>query len=185
MNVAVFCSCSELVSPFLFHEMEELGRGLARAGHAVIFGGTGGGCMGALVRGARESNGRVVGVVPRGTAEEWRPHQDLSECHVVEDLSARKYLMNQLADAFVLFPGGLGTLDEAFTIMALKALDGFAKPIIFYNFMDLWTPLLQALDLLAAQRLIRCDLGQIYVTANDTQTVLRQLTEVRAALPTT
>ena len=131
MKVAVFCSCSEAVSPFLFHEMEELGRGLAADGHEVIFGGTAGGCMGALARGVTEAGGRIVGVIPELVTGEWRPHEGLTDCHLVETVSARKDLMNELADAFVIFPGGLGTLDEAFTVMTLKSLGGFDKPILF------------------------------------------------------
>lgn len=176
MKVAVFSSCSELVSPFLFHEIETLGEGLARDGHQVIFGGSGGGCMGALARGVRAGGGHLIGVLPKAEGESWAMHEGVTEVHHVADLSTRKKLMNELADAFVIFPGGLGTLDEAFTVLTLKSLGGFSKPIVFYNFMDVWRPLLEALDLLVEQRLIRARVADLFVVLDKVDAVREHLT---------
>ena len=171
MKVAVFSSCSAMVSPFLFHEIEALGLALARDGHQVIFGGSGGGCMGALARGVGAGGGHLIGVLPKVEGEEWVMHDGVHEVHHVENLSVRKQVMNDLADAFVIFPGGLGTLDEAFTVLTLKSLGKFPKPIVLYNFMDIWSPLLEALELLVTQRLIRCPLAELFVVLDEVQPV--------------
>jgi len=69
--------------------------------------------------------------------------------------------MNELAEAFLVYPGGLGTLDEALEVLALKSLGSLQKPVVFYNFLGVWTPLLEALDLLVEQRMIRHRLDEL------------------------
>ena len=179
MRVAVFCSCRDLASPFLMDEMEQMGRALAQSGHEVIFGGTGGGCMGALARGVREAGGRIIGVVPKAWADRAFA-EGLSEVHEVEHLSARKARLNALAEAFVIFPGGLGTLDEAFTVLAMKSVGEITAPIVIYNVMDVWTPVLHALDLMVAQRLIDCDLNELFVTLDNIPELLGHLAGPRS-----
>jgi uncharacterized protein (TIGR00730 family) len=161
VNVAVFCSCTPDVSPFLLEDAERLGRELARLGHTVIYGGSTGGCMGAIARGALSAKGRVVGVVPTLGFMDGLEHPELTEKHVVPTMAARKDKMNSVADAFVIFPGGIGTLDEAFEVLALKNCGELKKPILFYNSLDAWRPLLEALELLVEQRLIRKPLNQL------------------------
>jgi hypothetical protein len=173
MRVAVFCSCSENVSPFFFAAIEEIGAQLAQDGHQVIYGGSQGGCMGALARGVRSKGGHLTGVIPEMDFMDGLVQDELNEKHVVPNLSARKLKMTDLADAFVVFPGGIGTLDEAFEVLALKSAGGFHKPILFYNFMGAWTPLLEALELLAEQRLIRHDV-QALLTIVDKPEQLRE-----------
>lgn len=141
-------------------EIEMLGATLAEDGHEIIYGGSRNGCMGALARGVQTKGGHLTGVIPE---------------LAVSDLSSRKVTMNGLADAFIIFPGGLGTLDEAFEVLALKSAGSLDKPIIFYNFMDVWTPLIEALKLLEEQRLIRTPLDELLV-------VLDKPSEVRESL---
>src|SRR5258707_603576 len=113
MKIAVFCSSSEAVSPMLRSEIERLGEVLAEDGHAVIYGGANCGCMGSLAKGVLSHRGHLVGVIPEMDFMQGLVQDGLSERHVVPTMSARKEAMNQLADAFVIYPGGLGTLDEA------------------------------------------------------------------------
>lgn len=162
MKVAVFCSCSESVSPFFFSACEELGDFLADEGHQVIYGGSQGGCMGALARGVQAKGGQLIGVIPEMDFMDGLVQPDLTEKHVVPNLSARKVKMAELAEAFIIFPGGIGTLDEAFEVLALKSAGGFGKPVLFYNCLGAWTPLLDALALLAEQRLIRHNVDDLW-----------------------
>lgn len=175
MNVAVFCGCGDEVSPFLLHEVEELGAALAEDGHAVIYGGAQGGCMGALARGVRARQGHLVGVIPEMGFMDGKIHPDLVEQLLVPDMSGRKAKMNALADAFLVLPGGIGTLDEAFEVLALKSCGSLLKPVIFYNYMGMWSPLLEAMELLAQQRLVRHPLEQLVQ-------VLDKISDVRETL---
>lgn len=161
MKLAVFCSSSENVSPMFFSEIEILGEGLAEDGHEIVYGGANSGCMGALATGVLRKKGRLIGVIPQMDFMLGLVQDGLSEQHVVPTLSSRKEAMIELADAFIVFPGGLGTLDEALEVLALKSLGNLQKPVVFYNFLGVWTPFLEALDLLSEQRMIRHRLSEL------------------------
>ena len=155
MRVGVFCSSSESVSPMLMSEIERVGEELAQAGHTVVFGGATPGCMGALANGVLRARGKLVGVVPLMDFMQGLVQPGMTQIFEVPTLSSRKEVMMRESDAFVVYPGGLGTLDEAFEALALKSLGTSRKPIVFYNFLGLWSPLLEALQLLCHANLIR------------------------------
>lgn len=183
MKVAVFCSSSHDVSPMILSEMERVGEALALGGHDVVYGGCSDGCMGRLAQGVLNKKGRLVGVIPQmDFMQRNRVQEGLNEQHVVPTLSSRKEKMIALADAFVVFPGGLGTLDEALEVLALKSLGGFEKPIFFYNFLDLWTPFLEVLELMVQQRLIRHSLDQVLVVLDKPETLSEHLKRYKNVL---
>lgn len=161
MNIAVFCSCTEDVSPLFLIEAENLGAELARQGHTVVYGGSTGGCMGAFARGALSEGGRLVGVIPEMGFMDGQHHDGLTEKIMVPTMAARKDAIILQSEAFLVFPGGIGTLDEAFEVLALKYVGAIKGPILFYNFLDAWSPLLDAMELMVEQRLIRKPLGDL------------------------
>ena len=173
MKVGVFCSASDSVSPIFLAEIEHLGEALSQDGHQIVYGGATPGCMGALARGVLRSRGHLIGVVPQMDFMEGLVEPQLSEVKTVPTLSSRKQVMLEIADAMVVFPGGLGTLDEAFEALALKATGSLGKPIIFYNFLGVWSPLLESLELLHAQNLIKSPLDRL-IRVIDKSTDLRQ-----------
>lgn len=175
MKIAVFCSSSENVAPIYLSEIEGLGEDLAIAGHEVVYGGCKTGCMGALAKGVQRKSGRLIGVIPKMDFAADIVQPGLSEQKVVPTLSSRKEAMNELADGFIIYPGGVGTLDEAFEVLALKSLGTLNQPVVFYDFLDTWTPMLQALDLLVANRMIRHELSELLVAAKDRRQVLEAL----------
>jgi len=172
MKIGVFCSSSERVSPMLLSEIESLGENLAKDGHAIVYGGATPGCMGALGRGVLRGGGSLIGVVPEMDFMDGLVEPSLSETFVVPTLSARKEVMMRESDGFLVYPGGLGTLDEAFEAMAIRSLGTSRKPIVFYNFLGIWTPLIEALQLLVQAHLIRDRLDDI-VRVVDKQDDLR------------
>ena len=171
MRIAVFCSCSENVAPTMFGEMEQLGAALAEDGHTIVYGGAKGGCMSALARGVQSRRGRLVGVVPQMDFMTGLVQEGLTEQHVVKSLSDRKIGMIERADAFLVFPGGLGTLDEALEVLALKSIGTLEKPVVFYNYLDVWTPFLEAMALLEQQRFIRDPMSRLFVVLDKVEQV--------------
>ena len=148
---------------------EELGQVLGELGHEVIYGGATPGCMGALGRGVLRGGGRLIGVVPEMDFMEEIVEPGLHEIHKVKCLSSRKDKMMALADAFVVYPGGLGTLDEVFEALALKSLGTLRKPVVFYNFLGVWSPLIEALELLSEQNMIRDPLDRLFQVVDKAQ----------------
>ena len=177
MKVTVFCSCSAEVNAFFREAVRLLGQGLAQDGHSVVYGGSSGGCMGALAEGVITEGGRLIGVVPEMDFMDGRLQSNLTEHVAVKNLSARIDAMIDLGEAFVVCPGGLGTLDEAFAVLALKACGSLPKPVLFYNYLGVWEPLLEALDLLAQQNLIRRPVAELISRVDTLEDVRRELRE--------
>lgn len=173
MKICVFCSASDSVSPMILSEIESLGENLALDGHAIVYGGATPGCMGALARGVKRAKGELIGVVPEMDFMAGLVEPGLSKRLVVPTLSSRKDVMLREADAFIVYPGGLGTLDEAFEAMALKSIGTLRKPIVFYNFLGVWTPVIEALDLLVQANFIRDQLSEL-VEVMDKQEQIRE-----------
>jgi hypothetical protein len=140
MNITVFSSSSEAVDPAFFTVAAELGRGMARRGDTLVYGGTTVGLMGAAARAVFENGGKVIGVIPRYMAERGIDFSDC-ELHLTRDLRERKAKMEQLADAFLVLPGGFGTLEELLEILTLKQLQQHQKAIVILNVNGFFDPL--------------------------------------------
>ena len=155
MKLCIFCSANQNIDPEFFTMTEELGRWAARNGHSIVFGGHDAGLMHAVSKAAKEAGGQVIGVVPRKIEEMGRlsPYLDV---HIpTENLTDRKDLMMLQGDAFIILPGGIGTLDELFTVAAAATLQFHQKPIILWNMKGFWDSLINCMDDLQQKGVIR------------------------------
>lgn len=155
MKLCIFCSANQNIDPEFFTMTEELGRWAARNGHSIVFGGHDAGLMHAVSKAAKEAGGQVIGVVPRKIGEMGRlsPYLDV---HIpTENLTDRKDLMMLQGDAFIILPGGIGTLDELFTVAAAATLQFHQKPIILWNMKGFWDSLINCMDDLQQKGVIR------------------------------
>lgn len=122
-----------------------VGAELARRGIGIVYGGGGGGLMGALAQGALDEGGEVIGVIPEFMIDREWGRGDLTEVHVVRSMHERKALMADLTSAFLALPGGLGTLEEIFEVWTWRQIGLLDKPVGFLDADGFWTPLLDAL----------------------------------------
>jgi uncharacterized protein (TIGR00730 family) len=136
--VAVFCGASSAVADSYKQEGKELGRDIAKAGLQLVYGAANCGVMGAVANGALESGGKVFGVFPRVLDGKEGVHNGLQELLIVDDMHTRKQAMFNRSDAFIVFPGGFGTMDETFEVITWKQLHTHKKPILLYNFNGYW-----------------------------------------------
>jgi uncharacterized protein (TIGR00730 family) len=143
-SVAVFCGSRLGHDPAHRAAAEALGRGLARAGMTLVYGGGSIGLMGAVADAALAEGGEVLGVIPDFLSRIERPHAGLTRLEVTDSMHARKARMFALADAFVVLSGGLGTLDETLEIVTWRQLGLHAKPILLLD-VDGWAAPLVAL----------------------------------------
>lgn len=144
-RIAVFCASSFGNSPQPEEAARELGALLSSRAIELVFGGTDCGLMGALARAILGCGGRATGVVSRG--DEGLPlPSGLSELLVVPTVADRKAKMLELSDALIALPGGLGTLDELFDALALRAIGVHPKPLVLLNSGGFYDPLLAFLD---------------------------------------
>ncbi len=161
-SVAVFLSASSRVAPMFFSEAQLLGESLADESYRLVYGGANCGLMGRLAQSHMRRGGLVTGVVPEKDYFLHVVQEGMAEKYIVPGLSERKAKMIELADAFVVFPGGLGTLDEALDILVMKQTESLNKPIAFLNTLDFWTPQLQVLDEMAQIGFIHGHLADLY-----------------------
>jgi uncharacterized protein (TIGR00730 family) len=123
-----------------------LGRYLAQQGVRIVYGGAALGMMGAVAREALALGGEVIGVLPEMLARQEIALEGLSQLRVVSSMHERKLLMNDLADAFIVLPGGVGTLDELFEIITSRLLALHQKPIAILDPCGYYDHLIRFID---------------------------------------
>ncbi len=119
---------------------------LARRGFCVVYGGGQVGLMGIVADAALAVGGCVVGIIPEHIRVQEVEHKGITELHVVPDMHTRKRMMVEKSDAFLILPGGLGTLDEAFEVWTWKKLGLHKKPILLFNQDGYWDDMLALID---------------------------------------
>jgi len=139
-SVCVFCGSSDAADPAYLRAAAELGQALAAADLRLVYGGGGVGLMGACARAAHEAGGRVLGVIPGFLVGREQALESVEHV-VVANMHERKMMMFERADAFVVLPGGVGTLEEVVELLSWRRLDLHAKPVVFYNPGGFWRPL--------------------------------------------
>ncbi|HEY9724513.1 MAG TPA: TIGR00730 family Rossman fold protein [Oscillatoriaceae cyanobacterium] len=132
-NICVFCGASQPLERHYGEAMEAFADELVKRGIGLVFGGGSVGLMGQIADRMLEGGGHVLGVIPHQLQRRELAHQSVSELVLVETMHERKALMYERSDAFLIFPGGFGTLDEAMEILTWKQLGIHDKPIVFAN----------------------------------------------------
>jgi uncharacterized protein (TIGR00730 family) len=155
MNIAVFCGSASDLDPRILVAGRVFGQQLAQRRLGLVYGGASIGLMGAVADAAIEGGGEVIGVIPQILVDAEVAHRNLTRLEVVRDLHRRKARMAELADAFAVLPGGLGTLDEAFDILTWRTLGLHEKPIAFLDTLEFWKPLRGLLDHLVGTRFVK------------------------------
>lgn len=145
-SVAVFCGSFSGSEPVFRQAAVSLGRGLAKAGLALVFGGGSIGLMGAMADAALDAGGKVTGVIPEFLSRREIAHPGLTDIVVTSSMHSRKQRMFELSDAFVSMPGGLGTLDETIEIITWRQLRLHDKPVLLCDVAGSAGPLLAAIE---------------------------------------
>lgn len=145
-KIAVFCGSSDGISMEYKEAAKRLGEELARHNIGLVYGGASVGVMGAVADAVLENGGHVTGIMPRFLEEREISHKGLTELIVVESMHDRKAKMAELADGFIMLPGGPGTLEEFFEIFTWAQLGLHQKPFGFLNVNRYYDPLLTLFD---------------------------------------
>lgn len=147
MNVCVYCSSSNHIDSIYPGVAETMGRLLAERRHTLVYGGGNVGLMGIMARTLHEQGGHVVGVIPEKLkAKEGVAYDVADELIVTGTMRERKKIMYTRGDAFVVLPGGYGTLEEFMEVLTLKQLSYHQRPIVLVNTEGFFDPLLGFFD---------------------------------------
>ncbi|MFV8753275.1 TIGR00730 family Rossman fold protein [Nannocystaceae bacterium ST9] len=179
-RVCVFAGSYEGKRPEYAALAEALGRVLAQRGLGLVYGGGRVGLMGRLADAALAGGVEVIGVIPEALHRREVGHTGLHELHVVANMHERKAKMAELADAFVVLPGGLGTLEETFEMWTWGQLGFHRKPIGLLDVSRYWTPLIEMLDRMVDEGFVSAEYRGIACVAEQPDALLDQLAQWRA-----
>lgn len=150
-SVCVFCGARNFVNKEYIDIAGRFGAQLAQNNVELVYGGGDCGLMGAVANGSLKAGGKVIGVFPDDLKNLEVEHKGLSEIYFVRSMHERKKKMFDLSEAFVILPGGFGTMDETFEIITWKQLRMHAKPIVMYNHNGYWNPWVQLTENIIGQ----------------------------------
>ena len=153
----------------------ETGRALAKRGIGLVYGGATVGLMGAVSNAALEAGGHVMGIVPEVLVEKEVAHHGCTELVVVDTMHTRKALMGTRADAFLVLPGGFGTMEELFEVLTWQVLRLHAKPICLLNTCGFYDTLLAFLDHCVTEGVLRPKARELLLVAATVQDALAMM----------
>ena len=154
-KIGVFLSSNSAVSPLYAEAARQLGQWIGRQGKTLVYGGNASGLMEQLAQAVHHEGGHVVGVLPQAAREgHMQPSEAMNEAICCPHMAARKQTILEQSDILVALPGGIGTLDELFTVVASATVGEHQKQVVLYNVDHCWDSLLQMLDDLRRQQLI-------------------------------
>ena len=171
MKICIFCSANRQLDPDFFTMTEELGRWLATEGHTLVYGGVNSGLMECVARAVHEVGGRTVGVLPQIVVKSGRLSDYVDTEVLCDNLSDRKQLMADKSDVFIALPGGIGTIDEVFTIAAAHTIGYHDKRVILYNMKGFWGDMIALLDRLQQRGMVRGEWRDYIAVANSLEEI--------------
>lgn len=155
MNICIYGAASDLIDSSYLLAGEKLGEALAKKGYKIVYGGGSEGMMGAVARGSKSNGGYLIGISPSFFKVDGDLYDNCDEFIYTETMRERKKLLEDKSDAFIVTPGGFGTFDEFFEVIALRQLKRHTKPILLYNLNGYFNPLIEMLQSAVKQNFIK------------------------------
>lgn len=174
-SLCVYCGSSINVDDDFKVAAKEMGEILAKNNIRLVYGGGKAGLMGIIADSVMNSGGEVVGIIPSHISDREIQHKGLTELHIVESMHVRKQMMVDYSDAFLVLPGGVGTLDETCEIVTWRQLGIHDKPIIVANLKGYWTPFLSMIDHIVNEGFMREDDKKTMVVVDGINDVMEAL----------
>ncbi len=173
--MCVYLGSSPGADPAYAAGVEALARACVDRGLGIVYGGGNVGLMGLLADTALAAGGEVVGVIPDGLLDREVGHRGLTDLRVVGSMHERKALMEELSDAFVAAPGGVGTLEELVEVLTWAQLGIHRKPVALLDTAGYWGPLAAWLDHAVTQRFLRAEHREMLLSDDDPARLLDRL----------
>lgn len=177
MNICVFGAASSEIDDKYIKAVELMGETLAKSGHNLVFGAGGQGLMGAAARGFKKGNAKITGIIPEffKEADIEAIYEECDELIYTESMRERKAKMEELADAFIIVPGGIGTFEELFEVLTLKQLGRHKKAIVIYNVDGYYDSMESMLDHSIEEHFVKENCKMLYSVFADLQSMIDYL----------
>tara|TARA_B100000676_G_C18059921_1_gene837049 strand:+ start:1613 stop:2161 length:549 start_codon:yes stop_codon:yes gene_type:complete len=166
-SIAVYCGSSNKVDDEYKKEAIKVGTLLAQKKIRIVYGGGNMGIMGTISNSTLNSGGEVYGVITNHLIDIEKRNESLNNVKIVDSMHDRKIEMYNSADAFLIFPGGIGTLEEFFEVYSWKQLHLHNKPIIIYNFKNFWDDLIKLIENLIKKNFADENMKEAYKIVNN------------------
>ena len=183
MNICIFAASSDALDTVYFNAAFELGKLIADGGHCLLFGGGATGLMGACARGVIKNGGTVHGVAPRFFDEPGILLRDGCSLFLTATLAQRKTYMVEKADAFIALPGGIGTYEEFFETLTLKALGQHSKPMALLNTGGYYEPFQEMMKHSAENGFLGRSVFDLYALCETPEDALRAVCGSASSVP--
>lgn len=178
-RIAVYCGSNKGTRPEYAAAAQTLGALLACEKIELVYGGGMVGLMGIVADAVLQNGGHVIGVIPEKLVIKEVVHEKLPDLRVVKDMHERKAMMAELSDGFIALPGGYGTFEEFFEVLAWSQLGWHPKPFGLLNIAGFYSPLLQFLDHTREEGFIRPQHRELVLVADNAEKMLDQLKAYR------
>lgn len=172
MNICVYGASSNSIDKSYIEAGENLGKMIAENGDTVVYGGGACGMMGAVARGARSAKGNVVGISPAFFKVDGSLFDDCTEFIYTETMRERKQILEDRSEAFIVTPGGVGTMDEFFEIFTLRQLDKHNKPIAVFNINGFYDELIAMFEHTIEEKFMTPSNRDLWFVSNEPNEIL-------------
>ena len=142
-SLTIYCSSSDLLTEDYYNLAEKVGNYLAKKSIRIIYGGGKTGLMGKISKSSTDMGGKVIGIIPKILVNKENINNKTTKTIIVDNMSIRKEKLFNMGDAYLILPGGSGTMEEATEIISWKILGIHKKDIILFNFNNFWSPLIE------------------------------------------
>ena len=183
-SVCVYCASSANIDPAFTPIAQELGKLIAQHIGTLVFGGNAVGLMKTVADSVKQHNGRVIGITPQLMHDRGITYPKCDQLLITPDMRTRKAKMEQLADAFITLPGGLGTLEELFETLTHRQLGYHNKPIVIINALNFFDPLNELLEHMREHRFAKPESANLCHTAPDPKSAIDYLLNHTTPQPT-
>ncbi len=170
--ICVYCGASEKADPKYKEYAVQLGRLMVQENIALVYGGSQIGLMGATADAVLEGGGNVYGVLPEHLETYEKGHAGITQLTITKDMHQRKKQMFKMAEAFVIMPGGFGTMDEMFEIITWKQLRLHSYPVIIVNVDGYWDALLKLFDSIISKNFASESTRSLYTVVDKVEDII-------------
>ncbi len=177
MKICIFCSANHHIDPEFFTLTRELGEWIAKEGHTLVYGGVNQGLMECVGEACHRNGALTIGVIPQIVEKSGRISDFVDVDIPCDNLSDRKQLMNDQSDIFIALPGGIGTIDEIFTIASSATIGYHQKRVVLYNMKGFWDSFINMLNDLQQRGMIRGDWHEYIAVAKNLDEIKQLLSQ--------
>ena len=172
LSICCYGGSSEEIDEKYLDAGYALGREIARRGHGIVFGGGARGMMGAVARGTHSGGGKIIGVAPTFFDEPGVLFDKCDEFYPTVTMRERKQKMDDLADAFIVMPGGIGTLEEFFEMITLRGLGQTKKPVVMFSVGGFYRGIDRMMEFMRDEGFLHVPTEKLYVTFDGVEEML-------------